>query len=139
MINLKVSDSAFRCTILMTTTNKRSSSSASSAIDNDLEVKKLKTTARTSTSSLSTVNKNSTTMFIDDKLDEKKLMCEYGQACYRQQNPRHTAQYDHPCKCFSCVSSCSLASNNARLLSSEIKQNNKKEVLSSHIRPMIAF
>jgi hypothetical protein len=69
------------------TTNKRT---ASSLINNDTETKKLKTE-----SSSSTTNKESVPSFIDENISKKKI-CEYGETCYRQKNPIHTAQYDHP-------------------------------------------
>jgi len=71
------------------TTNKRT---ASSLINNDTETKKLKTE-----SSSSTTNKESVPSFIDENISKKKI-CEYGETCYRQKNPIHTAQYDHPRK-----------------------------------------
>ena len=60
--------------------------------DDDLEAKKLKIEPSTSTT-----NKESIPTFLDENICEKKI-CQYGQACYRQENPMHTAQYHHPCK-----------------------------------------
>lgn len=77
------------------TTNKRS---ASIVIDDDdtdddhNETKKLKTESPSS----STTNKESIPSFIDENISKKKI-CEYGAACYRQKNPLHTAEYEHPC------------------------------------------
>jgi len=71
------------------TTNKRT---ASSLMNDDNETKKLKTE-----SSSSTTNKESVPSFVDENIPKKKI-CEYGEACYRQKNPTHTDQYDHPRK-----------------------------------------
>ncbi len=71
------------------TTNKRT---ASSLMNDDIETKKLKIE-----SSISTTSKESIPAFIDENISKKKI-CEYGEACYRQKNPIHTAQYDHPRK-----------------------------------------
>ncbi|CAF3545597.1 unnamed protein product, partial [Rotaria sp. Silwood2] len=73
------------------TTNKRT---ASSLMNDDIEAKKLKTEID-STSSISTTSKESIPSFVDDNVTAKKI-CEYGEACYRQKNPKHTAEYDHP-------------------------------------------
>ena len=77
------------------TTNKRT---ASSILNEDIETKKLKTDIA-STSSTSTTIKESITSSVDEN-NTKKKTCEYGETCYRQQNPKHTAEYDHPCKLF---------------------------------------
>ena len=60
--------------------------------DDDSESKKLKIE-----SSTSTTNKESRPTFLDENISKKQI-CKYGQACYRQENPLHTAQYHHPCK-----------------------------------------
>ena len=65
-------------------------------MNDDTEAKKLKTENET-TPSMSTTEKQPIPTFIDDNLHDKKT-CEYGEACYRQQNPLHTAHYDHPRK-----------------------------------------
>jgi hypothetical protein len=51
--------------------------------DDDTETKKLKIESKPS--------------FINENISNKKI-CEYGEDCYRQKNPIHTAQYDHPRK-----------------------------------------
>ncbi|CAF0978363.1 unnamed protein product [Adineta steineri] len=68
-------------------TNKRTSSSS---INDDTETKKFKTD-----DNLATTSKESIPAFINENITNKKL-CEYGTACYRQKNPIHTAEYDHP-------------------------------------------
>ncbi|CAF0751248.1 unnamed protein product [Rotaria sordida] len=73
------------------TTNKRT---ASSLMNDDIEAKKLKTEID-STSLISTISKESIPSFVDDNITKKKI-CEYGEKCYRQKNPKHTAEYDHP-------------------------------------------
>ncbi|CAF3876423.1 unnamed protein product [Rotaria magnacalcarata] len=73
------------------TTNKRTSSSV---LNGAIETKKLKTEVD-STSPTSTTVKESIPSLIDEN-SVKKKSCEYGEACYRQQNPKHTAEYDHP-------------------------------------------
>ncbi len=77
------------------TTNKRT---ASLTRDDDIETKKHKIENDLS-SSTSTTSKESIPSFIDENVTNKKI-CEYGEACYRQKNPVHTAQYDHPRKSF---------------------------------------
>jgi hypothetical protein len=66
-------------------------------MNDDIETKKLKTD-----SSISSTNQESVPSFINENTSNKKI-CEYGEACYRQKNPVHTAQYDHPCKSFSAL------------------------------------
>jgi hypothetical protein len=75
------------------TTNKRT---ASLSIDDDIETKKHKTE---NDLTASTTNKESIPTFIDENITNKKI-CEYGETCYRQKNPMHTAQYHHPRKSF---------------------------------------
>lgn len=77
------------------TTNKRTSSTV---LTDDNETKKRKKDD-TASSSSSTTSKETTPTFHDANLPGKKL-CEYGEACYRQKNPLHTAEYDHPRKLF---------------------------------------
>ena len=57
-----------------------------------METKKLKTENNSATT-----NKESIPTFADENITNKKT-CEYGEACYRQKNPLHTAEYDHPRK-----------------------------------------
>lgn len=77
------------------TTNKRA---ASSLTNEDNETKRLKSEVE-STPLAATTSKESASSFVDEN-SAKKKMCEYGEACYRQHNPKHTAEYDHPCKLF---------------------------------------
>ncbi len=65
------------------TTNKRTSSSL---MTDDSEAKKVKIESLNST----------TPSFVDENISNKNL-CKYGENCYRQNNPIHTAEYDHPC------------------------------------------
>jgi hypothetical protein len=62
-------------------------------MNDDNEAKKLKIDPPNSTN-----QKSSTPIFLDENISNKK-MCKYGEACYRQDNPIHTAEYDHPCIC----------------------------------------
>lgn len=79
------------------TTNKRTASS----LTNDESETKRRKSEDNSTASTSTTSKESIPTFINENLAKKKI-CEYGEACYRQKNPIHTAQYDHPRKLFCC-------------------------------------
>lgn len=72
-------------------TNKRT---ASSLMNDDIETKKSKTEID-STSLISTTSKKSIPSFVNENTRNKKI-CEYGETCYRQKNPKHTAEYDHP-------------------------------------------
>ncbi len=78
------------------TTNKRT---ASSLMNDDRETKKSKSEDN-STASISTTSKEPIPTFINENITNK-TMCEYGEACYRQKNPIHTSQYDHPRNLFS--------------------------------------
>ncbi|CAF0726606.1 unnamed protein product [Adineta ricciae] len=71
------------------TTNKRTSSTV---LNDDNETKKQK---KDDAASSSTTSKDATPIFLNENRPAKKL-CEYGEACYRQKNPLHTAEYDHP-------------------------------------------
>jgi hypothetical protein len=61
-------------------------------MNDDIEAKKVKIDLPSN----STNQKSSTPIFLDENISNKKL-CKYGEACYRQDNPIHTAEYDHPC------------------------------------------
>ena len=69
------------------TTNKRT---ASLLMNDDTEMKKLKTEIEPT----STTSKESISSFVDEKFTHKQI-CQYGEACYRQKNPKHTAEYNH--------------------------------------------
>ena len=78
------------------TSNKRTSSSL---IPDEIETKKLKTDSpspRITTTTTTAASKESIPSFIDDNISPKKA-CSYGADCYRQGNPKHTAEYTHPC------------------------------------------
>lgn len=93
LIELEFLDFEVFCLYLIMTTNKRT---ASSSMDDDIEAKKVKTDID-STSSNVTTSEESRPVFLDENVTNKKI-CEYGESCYRQKNPKHTAEYDHPCK-----------------------------------------
>ena len=61
------------------------------------KAKKCKTDEDLPSSSSTTASTESKPSFLNSNVSDKKI-CKYGEACYRQNNPLHTAEYNHPCK-----------------------------------------